>query len=62
MKKIKSTIRCKCPFCDKELIMQCFEADFCAPCKTKFIICVECNQRYNEKLKKCPKCGEKHGN
>ena len=59
MKK-ENPAKCKCPFCEKELILKCFEPIFCKPCKIKFVVCKKCGQLFNEKLKECPKCEGKN--
>ncbi|MBU2567259.1 MAG: hypothetical protein KJ967_00600 [Elusimicrobia bacterium] len=51
--------KCKCPFCEHELKMNCFEPVFCQPCKIKFSVCGECGGLFNEELNSCPKCGAK---
>jgi len=56
MKKEKSR-KCKCPFCESELEFSCLEPPFCKPCRIKFTFCKKCGEMFNEKLKKCPKCG-----
>ena len=61
MKNMKSktqTEKCKCPFCDNELKLNCFEPIFCEPCNIEFVICKKCGKLYNKKLKKCPECKE----
>lgn len=49
--------KCKCPFCESELEFDCMEPPFCESCKIKLVLCKKCGQVYNEKSKKCPKCG-----
>ncbi|MEO0123688.1 MAG: RNA-binding protein [candidate division WOR-3 bacterium] len=52
--------KCKCPFCDSELLMKCFEPIFCTNCNVELIICPECRKLFNIKFEKCPHCGKKN--
>ncbi len=56
----ENPIKCKCPFCEKELTLRCFEPIFCQPCQIEFVACKKCGHLFNEKLKECPKCGDKN--
>jgi len=48
--------KCKCPFCDSELLMKCFEPVFCKTCNIELILCVKCGKLYNIKFDRCPFC------
>lgn len=48
--------RCRCPFCDRELAMSCFEPVFCDGCKIELIVCPKCGKVYNKKMDRCPHC------
>jgi len=49
--------KCKCPFCDSELLMKCFEPVFCTTCNIELISCPDCGKLYNIEFKNCPHCG-----
>jgi hypothetical protein len=49
--------KCKCPFCDHELLMKCFEPVFCKTCKIVLVKCETCGKLHNKKFKECPHCG-----
>ncbi|MBU0952628.1 MAG: hypothetical protein KKH91_07400 [Elusimicrobia bacterium] len=51
--------KCKCPFCENELEMSCYEPVFCEPCRKKINICKKCGKTYNAELNVCPECKEK---
>ncbi|MGQ9465958.1 MAG: hypothetical protein ACUVQ3_09560, partial [bacterium] len=52
--------KCKCPFCDSELLFKCFEPIFCTTCQIELVVCSECGKLYNIKFEKCPHCGTKN--
>ncbi|MFH1783818.1 MAG: hypothetical protein ABH868_02820 [bacterium] len=56
----QDTRKCKCPYCEHELIFKCFEPCFCEPCKVELVTCLACDAVFNKKLKKCPQCGRKY--
>lgn len=49
--------KCKCPFCDSELRMKCFEPVFCTTCNIELINCHSCGELFKIEFKKCPHCG-----
>jgi len=51
--------KCKCPFCETELIFKCVTPAFCENCAITFIKCDKCGNLFNDKLTVCPKCGDK---
>ena len=55
----KKERKCKCPFCDAELELSCFEPLFCKPCGVELVICKHCGTSYAKKLKECPSCKKK---
>lgn len=50
--------KCKCPFCNNELMVCCSETVFCEPCKINFIRCKGCGQLFNANFERCPECGK----
>lgn len=48
--------KCKCPNCENELEMHCFEPAFCTPCNISLIECKSCGHTHSDKLDACPKC------
>lgn len=60
MKKEKSSKKCKCPYCDSELRIGCFEPMFCKPCNIEFTVCKSCGGLYNKESVSCPKCKSKN--
>lgn len=53
---INNIQKCKCIYCEKELIFKCFEPDFCIPCKIEIEICEICGTPYRKEIGNCPKC------
>lgn len=51
--------KCKCSFCEDELVQDCLEPPFCQPCDIVFITCSKCGASYSEKLPACPDCKTK---
>ncbi len=49
--------KCKCPFCNSELLFKCFEPIFCTACKIELVYCKECGKLFNSQFEKCPHCG-----
>lgn len=49
---------CVCPYCEKELQQCCFEPVFCQPCGVKLVTCRKCRATYDQKLDRCPTCGD----
>jgi nitrogen fixation NifU-like protein len=56
-KKKENPEVCKCPFCEEELMLSCFEPVFCKKCNIELKKCNNCGEFFNVKLEKCPKCG-----
>jgi hypothetical protein len=48
--------KCKCSFCEGELVEDCLEPDFCQPCEVVFVRCNKCGKSYSNKLNTCPEC------
>jgi len=48
--------KCKCPFCDAELELSCFEPAFCQPCGLEIIVCPHCKEPYSKQKEKSHKC------
>ncbi|HEX7320038.1 MAG TPA: hypothetical protein VF399_06775 [bacterium] len=48
--------KCRCPFCDHELVFSCFEPVFCKNCKVRLVACGKCGKLYNETMARCPHC------
>ncbi|OGS18277.1 MAG: hypothetical protein A2219_04080 [Elusimicrobia bacterium RIFOXYA2_FULL_50_26] len=59
MKDKEKSSGCKCPFCETELKNSCFEPHFCSPCGVTRVVCEKCGESFSDKLKACPKCGNK---
>ena len=57
--KEKENKKCKCPFCDGELIQRFSQIPYCEPCKITFTKC-ECGKLYNEKFDRCPHCNREN--
>jgi hypothetical protein len=51
--------KCKCGFCEDELVKDCLEPSFCQPCEITFIQCKTCGTSYSDKLALCPECNKK---
>lgn len=51
--------KCKCSFCEEELVKDCLEPPFCQPCEVVFIKCGKCGMSYSNKLDACPECKTK---
>ncbi len=51
--------KCKCSFCEGELVQDCLEPSFCQPCDVVFIKCNICGSSYSDKLTACPDCKTK---
>ncbi len=48
--------KCKCPYCDAELELSCFDPAFCEPCGKEIVVCKQCGTSYGKDQKVCPKC------
>jgi len=48
--------KCKCPYCDEELKLSCFEPPFCEPCGIEFTICPKCGHPVKTDEIKTHKC------
>lgn len=51
--------KCKCRFCEDELVQDCMEPPFCQPCDVVFIQCKQCGESFSNRLKVCPTCKTK---
>jgi len=56
-KEKKGNVKCACPYCEQELLLNCLSPIFCKPCQIEFVTCKSCGQLFNIKTKTCPKCG-----
>ncbi len=48
--------KCKCSFCEDELVQDCMEPSFCQPCDVVFVRCKTCGESFSDRLAACPKC------
>ena len=48
--------KCKCSFCEEELVQDCLEPTFCQPCEVVFVKCNTCGKSYSNTLEACPEC------
>lgn len=51
--------KCKCSFCEDELVQDCMEPPFCQPCEIALIPCKKCGESFSDRLAACPACGTK---
>lgn len=52
--------RCRCPFCDVELIFKMKEVPVvCQGCQVTLHLCPDCHKPIPRNAKKCPECGRK---
>ena len=49
--------KCKCSFCEDELVQDCMEPPFCQPCEIVLTRCKKCGESFSDRLAACPTCG-----
>ena len=55
----KNKTKCKCPYCETELLNDCMDPVFCRPCGVELLPCSGCGELFSKESEKCPKCGAK---
>ena len=57
MTKLEKKEKCKCPFCDAEIMEM--NLPFCQVCHVTILYCSDCEKPLPKNSKICPSCGAK---